>query len=260
MGKLKFCANVSWMFKESPFLDRYGLAAKAGFNGVEAAWPYEFSIDELVAAKNAANIDQVLINTGCSESLGHAADYNKVQKFRDELSLGIKYANALDCKRVHVMAGFRHPEAVTTKAMATYVENLKYAADELQAHGLTGLIEPIQNKTMENSYFINKSVEAMQVLELVNKPNIKYQLDFFHVQLMEGNLTDIVRSTFPKIGHIQLSQVPKRNEPSTAGEIQYSYIFDLLEKLGYDGWIGCEYTPATTTVEGLEWYTNYMSL
>lgn len=259
MGKLKFCANISWMFKESNFLERYAQAAEAGFNGVEAAWPYDFPIDQLVKAKNDANVEQVLINTGCPEAMGYAADYDNVQLFRDELSLGIKYATALDCKRLHVMAGKLRPETDRSRAMTTYVENLKFAADQLQANGLIGLIEPIQNRTTKFSYFINTSAEAMDVLKMVNKPNILYQMDMFHVQLMEGNLTDSIKTTFPKLGHIQLSQVPKRNEPSTSGEIQYSYIFDLLEKLGYDGWIGCEYTPATTTLEGLKWYVDYMS-
>ena len=256
MVKLKFCANLSWMFKEVPFLDRYQAAADAGFSGVEIAFPYDFSLPELIKAKESAGLEQVLINSGSSSTLGNAGNSTNPRLFQDELDLAIKYANGLECKRIHLMAGNIPEKFSKGQAQKTFIENLKYASDKLKAHGITGLIEPINNFSLPN-YVLSTSMEALDIIKQVNKENILYQLDFFHLQTMEGNLSQKVSDLFPYIGHIQVSQVPKRNEPSAFGEIQYSYIFQLLEEKGYSGWVGGEYNPSDSTISSLKWFKDY---
>lgn len=256
MGKLKFCANISWLYKDSPVLERYQRARDDGFEGVEMGWPYEFSTEELAAAKQSAGIEQVLINSGCGETLGLASVHDKKDEFRKELEQAITYAQALDCKRVHIMAG-RVERSERPKAYETYVGNLYWAADRLKQEDMIGLIEPI-NKYDVPGYFLNDSSQAVGVLELVDRPNLKYQLDFYHLQIMNGDLTRNLKNLFPHVGHIQVSQVPTRNQPSFPGEINYPYIFSLLEDLEYDGWIGCEYKPSKSTSETLDWFKTYV--
>ena len=256
MVKLKFCANISWLYKDYPVLERYQHARDDGFEGVEMAWPYEFSTDELVAAKTKAGVEQVLINTGCVETLGNAAVADKKEKFQEELDQAIQYAKALDCKRVHIMAG-RVERSGRPKAYETYVGNLMYAADKLKKEDMIGVIEPI-NKYDVPGYFLDDTMQAVGILELVDRPNLMYQLDFYHLQIMNGDLTRNLKNLFPRVGHIQISQVPGRNQPSFPGEINYPYIFSVLEDLDYNGWIGCEYKPSKETSESLDWFKTYV--
>ena len=256
MGKLKFCANISWLYKDSPLLERYQLAKIDGFEGVEMAWPYEFNAVELAAIKNVAGVEQVLINSGSVETLGLAAVPDKRDGFRKELDQAITYAKALSCRRVHIMAG-RVERSERPKAYETYVKNLCYAADRLKQEDMIGLIEPI-NKYDVPGYFLNDTMNAVGILELVDRPNLKYQLDFYHLQIMNGDLTRNLKNLFPHIGHIQIAQVPTRNQPDFPGEINYPYIFSVLEDLGYDGWIGCEYKPSKDTSETLDWFKTYV--
>ncbi|CAK8676967.1 unnamed protein product [Clavelina lepadiformis] len=256
MGKLKFCANISWLFKDAPLLERYQIAADAGFLAVEDAWPYEYDLQDLCEAKDRAKVQQISINTGCKDTLGNAANVNCLHAFRDDLDLAIKYANALQCKNIHIMTGKCNKSEDKDKAKEVFIDNLKYASGLLQSHGLVGLIEPINTFSVPN-YFLTRSVEALEVLKLVNKPNILYQLDFFHLQIMEGNLSNTLKENFSSIGHIQIAQVPSRHEPGYSGEINFSHIFALLEDLGYSKWIGCEYLPSTSTAESLEWLRKY---
>ncbi|XP_026693325.2 putative hydroxypyruvate isomerase [Ciona intestinalis] len=257
MGKLKFCSNVSWMYSEAEFIERFKLATQDGFKGVECAWPYDYKLEDVVAAKTQANLEQILINSGCAKSLGNAANSNNVAGFKKELEQAILYANALNCKRIHIVAGNVGKDQTRDQACETYVSNLQYAAEKLQEHGIMGLIEPINTQKMPD-YFLNTTDQMLDILKRVNKPNIMYQLDIFHLQIMEGNLTRKITDLFPKIGHIQISQVPGRGEPSTAGEINFSYLFSLLETLGYDGWIGLEYKPSINTEESVQWFKDYM--
>jgi len=258
MVKLNFCANLSWMFKEYEFLKRYQHAADAGFEGVEVAWPYDHSPDVLAMVRKEANVQQILINTGGHGKLGSAANPEALQDFRDELELAIKYCSALQCKKLHIMAGRWDGHIVKSKCLQTYIENLKYASSCLKANGISGLIEPINSKTLPD-YFLHTSSEAIEAIKLVDRPNIQYQLDLYHLQVMEGNLTSNIKNLLPFIGHIQISQVPGRNEPFSSGEINYKYIFSLLEDVHYDNWIGCEYNPASSTESGLDWFRDYCS-
>ncbi|XP_078671840.1 putative hydroxypyruvate isomerase [Branchiostoma floridae x Branchiostoma belcheri] len=265
---LKFCANISWMFREAGAVPlRYGAAARAGFRGVEAAFLYDIPVEEVVKAKEEAGVEQVLINMFpgnlAEGELGLAALPGRQQAFKDGLELSIKYANALKCKRMHLMAG-RVPvdwsrEAALPSMEETFVENLKFAADRLEKEGILALIEPINSKMTDPKYFLNTPRQALGILQKVGHKNVKLQMDFFHQQIMDGNLTNSIKEYLPHIGHMQVSQVPGRAEPDSEGEVNYCYVFSVLESVGYDGWIGLEYNPAGDTLTGLEWWRKYMS-
>lgn len=257
-----FAANVSWLFSEmDSLLQRVDAAACAGFHAVEVAWPYDTEATELNKTLEKYGMELVLINTppGNKErgERGLGADPKQRAEFRRGLDQAVQYAKAVHCKRIHLMAG-RVPTGLdrTTVAMemeATFVENLKYAADVLSKEGIMGLIEPINTRITDPCYFLNTPHQAVKILQQVDRPNLKLQLDLFHWQIMDGNLTQNITNYFPLIGHVQVAQVPNRNEPDSPGEINYSYIFKLLETLGYQGYIGCEYTPKGNTIDGLGW-------
>ncbi|XP_078416990.1 putative hydroxypyruvate isomerase [Cetorhinus maximus] len=263
---LRFAANLSWLFPELDNLThRVEAAAQAGFKAVEVAWPYDTEATELRKALEKNGVEIILINTPPGNKargeLGLGALPMQQAEFRTGLDLAVKYAKTVGCKQIHLMAG-RVPvgldRASVTKAMeATFVENLKYAADILSKEGLLGLIEPINTRITDPRYFLNTPHQAAGILQQVDRPNLKLQLDLFHCQIMDGNLTQNIANYFPLIGHVQIAQAPNRNEPDSPGEISYSYIYGLLEKLGYQGFIGCEYTPKGNTVDGLGWLRSY---
>ncbi|XP_062252256.1 putative hydroxypyruvate isomerase isoform X2 [Platichthys flesus] len=266
MAPLKFCANISWLFTELPDIShRIHAAASAGFQAVEAAWLYDSDLKELKEATAAAGVEVVLINTPPGDvkagDLGLGAVPGREAEFRQGLLLALEYAKALDCKRIHLMAG-RIPvgsqrKAVVKEMEAIFVQNLTYAADILSKEGITGLIEPINTKITDPRYFLDCPHQAAVILDKVGQPNIKLQMDIFHWQIMDGNLTQNIIKYFPIIGHIQIAQVPGRNEPDSAGELNYTYLFNTLEKYGYLGYIGCEYKPLGSTKEGLGWIKDY---
>lgn len=266
MAPLKFCANISWLFTELPdFSQRILAAAAAGFRAVEAAWPYDSDLQELQRVRKATGVEVVLLNTPPGDvkagDLGLGAVPGRESEFREGLDLSLKYARALDCKRIHLMAG-RVPvgsdRATVTKEMeAVFVQNLKYAADILSKEGITGLIEPINTRITDPRYFLESPHQASAILEKVGKPNLKLQMDVFHWQIMDGNLTQNIQKYISIIGHVQVAQVPGRNEPDSDGELSYNYLFNTLENLGYQGYIGCEYKPLGSTDEGLGWIKEY---
>ncbi|XP_041791090.1 putative hydroxypyruvate isomerase isoform X1 [Chelmon rostratus] len=266
MAPLKFCANISWLFTELPdFSQRIYAAASAGFRAVEAAWLYDTDLQELQRAREATGVEVVLINTPPGDvkagDLGLGAVPGREGEFRQGLELALKYARALGCKRIHLMAGRipvgSHRAAVAKEMEAIFVQNLIYAADILSKEGITGLIEPINTRITDPRYFLDSPHHAAAILEKVGKPNIKLQMDVFHWQIMDGNLTQNIHKYFPVIGHVQIAQVPGRNEPNSAGELNYSYLFNTLENHGYQGYIGCEYKPQGSTEEGLHWLKDY---
>uniref|UniRef100_UPI0037E78B5D putative hydroxypyruvate isomerase isoform X2 n=1 Tax=Semicossyphus pulcher TaxID=241346 RepID=UPI0037E78B5D len=266
MAPLKLCANVSWLFTEHPdFSQRIYAAASAGFQSVEAAWLYDSDLQELQRAREATGVEVILINTPPGDvkagDLGLGAVPGREEEFKQGLDLALKYARALECKRIHLMAG-RIPvglnRTVIAKEMETiFVQNLTYAADILSKEGITGMIEPINTRITDPRYFLDSPHQAAAILEKVGKPNIKLQMDIFHWQIMDGNLTQNIQKYFPIIGHIQIAQVPGRNEPDSAGELNYSYLLDTLENHNYQGYIGCEYKPLGSTKEGLGWIKDY---
>ncbi|XP_015251620.1 PREDICTED: putative hydroxypyruvate isomerase [Cyprinodon variegatus] len=266
MAALKFCANISWLFTELPdFSSRISAAASAGFQAVEAAWLYDSDLAELQEAKEAAGVEVVLLNTPAGDlqagDLGLGAVPGREQDFRHGLDLSVKYARALDCKRIHLMAG-RIPAGASRSAVCremeeVFVQNLRYAAEILSKEGITGLIEPINSRITDPRYFLDSPHQAAAILEKVGKPNIQLQMDLYHWQIMDGNLTQNIHKYFPIIGHVQIAQVPGRNEPDSDGELSFGYLFRTLEKLGYRGYLGCEYRPSESTEKSLGWIRRY---
>ncbi|KAL7891109.1 hypothetical protein AOLI_G00005850 [Acnodon oligacanthus] len=266
MTTLKFCSNISWLFTELPeFSQRAQAAARAGFQAVEAAWLYDSDPGELRKVTEQIGLEVALINTPPGDlkngDLGLGAVPGREQDFRQGLALAINFAKTLDCKRIHLMAG-RVPAGLQRSAIlvdmeATFVQNLRYAADVLAKEGILGLIEPINTRVTDPQYFLDSPHQAAEILQKVDRPNIKLQMDVYHWQIMDGNLTQNIQKYFPLIGHVQIAQVPDRHEPDSPGEVNFPYLFNLLEKLGYQGYVGCEYRPMGSTEAGLDWLRKY---
>jgi len=259
---LKFAANISLLFKEAGGLSqRYAAAAAAGFKAVECVFPYEESAEDLAAAKEAAGLQHVLLNAWPGDlkggDAGLAALPNRVSDFRDSLEKTIQYALLLRCPRIHIMAGIR-PSMWTDSAMEeVYVENLKYAADRLQKAGIMGLIEPVNSFLTLPQYYMDNADKAVSILNKVNHPNLRLQLDIYHLQLIQGNLTANIKKYLPYTEHIQIAQVPARHEPQSAGEVNYDYVFKLLEEEGYQGWVGLEFNPSGPSHDVKQWTLQY---
>ncbi|NXJ07751.1 HYI isomerase, partial [Odontophorus gujanensis] len=193
--------------------------------------------------------------------MGLGAVPGRQDAFRRGLAEAVQYARAVGCPRIHLMAG-RVPQgaeraAVADEMEATFIENLRHAADVLAQEDMVGLVEPINSRITDPRYFLNTPHQAVAILEKVGRPNLKLQLDLFHCQIMDGNLSRNLEMYLPLIGHIQIAQVPGRHEPDSPGELNFPYIFKLLESLGYTGYVGCEYAPKGDTVEGLGWLRSY---
>jgi 2-dehydrotetronate isomerase len=254
----RFAANLSFLFDEVPFLERFGEAAHAGFRAVEFAFAYEYRIQELVAEQRAHRLDVVLLNAPPGDweqgDRGLASIPGREHEFAAGISNALQYAQALSCSRIHVMAGVvpaDADDAERERRMRMYVRNLRAAAAEAQAQGVTLLIEPINPRDMPG-YLLTTQAQAHAVRSEVGARNLKVQMDFYHAQIVEGDLTEKLRHFLPHIGHVQIAGVPGRHEPD-GGEVNYGYIFKMLDELKYDGWVGCEYRPAQGTAAGLTW-------
>ncbi|XP_061488649.1 putative hydroxypyruvate isomerase [Rhineura floridana] len=266
MAPLRFAANLAWLFQEQPTLpQRMEAAAQAGFRAAELGFPYACGAAELRAAAEGVGLQLVLLSTppGNQEKgdMGLGALPGRQPEFREALALAVKYAKALKCPRIHLMAG-RIPvgverEAASAEMEATFIENLRYAADILVQENLLGLVEPINSRITDPRYFLTTPEQAAAILKKVGSPSLKMQLDIFHCQIMDGNLTQNLEKYFPIIGHIQFAQVPARNEPDSPGELNFPYLFQLLESMGYSGYVGCEYKPKGDTLQGLGWLRSY---
>ena len=252
----KFAANLSMMFNEVPFLARFAAAASAGFAGVEYLFPYEFPADVIAAELSKYGLVNVLFNLPPGDwaagERGITCLPGREDEFRAGVMTAIEYAKRLGTKQLHAMAGIAPSGANIESVHATYIVNLKYAASELARHDITLLIEPINTRDMPG-FFLNTQAQAYAALEEVGAENLKMQMDLYHMQIMEGDLTMKINTYATHCGHVQIAGVPKRNEPDT-GEVDYSYLFDHLDQIGYSGWVGCEYRPAGNTVEGLAWF------
>jgi 2-dehydrotetronate isomerase len=254
----KFAANLTMMFNEVPFLQRFGAAAQAGFKAVEFLFPYDFAAADIAAELKAHRLDNVLFNMPPGDwaagERGIASLPGREAEFRAGVARAIDYAKALGTPCLHAMAGLLPQDADAGRRSshrAVYIDNLRHAAAETARHGITLLIEPINTRDIPG-YFLNTQADAHAIREEVGAANLKVQMDFYHVQIVEGDIAMKLRRYLPHIGHIQIAGVPERNEPDT-GEINYPYLFGLLDELGYDGWLGCEYRPKQGTVEGLGW-------
>lgn len=251
----RFAANLTMLFNEVPFLERFELAARAGFDAVELLFPYGWPADEIRARLDQHDLSLVLHDLPAGDwdagERGIACHPDRIEEFRDGVDEAIDYACALGVPRLNCLAG-RMPEGVAIDVLrSTLVDNLRYAARRLARHDLTLLIEPI-NRYDIPGFYLHRTDQAMSILDDVGAENALLQYDLYHAQRTEGELSETLRTRLRRIGHVQVADNPGRHEPGT-GEIRFSHLFGLLDRLDYDGWIGCEYRPRTTTEAGLGW-------
>jgi len=251
----QFAANLTMLFNEEPFLGRFQKAAKAGFKAVEFLFPYAYNPKEIKDQLDLNHLKLVLHNLPAGDwdsgERGIACLPDRVQEFREGVAKAIEYAKILGVSQLNCLAG-KAPVGVDDHILhETLVSNLQFAAAELKKENLRLLIEPINTFDIPG-FFLSKTKQALQILDEVCADNAFVQYDIYHAQRMEGELCNTIEQNLSRIGHIQLADNPGRNEPGT-GEINYVHLFKFLDRIGYQGWIGCEYKPATTTEEGLGW-------
>ena len=255
----KFAANLTMLYNELEFLPRFEAAAQAGFRGVEYLFPYPFPKEQLAEALSKHQLTQVLHNLPAGDwaggERGIACLPTRMGEFQDGVGKAIEYATALGCKQINCLAGIAPQDATAEQARQTLVENLKFAAPQLAAADIKLLIEPINTRDIPG-FFLNRTEQALSIIDDVGLPNLFLQYDIYHMQIMEGDLATTIKNNLAKIPHLQLADNPGRNEPGT-GEINYPFLFQFLDSIGYQGWIGCEYKPKTTTTEGLGWLKPY---
>ena len=252
----KFAANLSMMFNEHDFPNRFAAAAKAGFDAVEFLFPYDYSPAEVAQWHKENTLKNVLFNLPPGDwaagERGIAALPGREAEFRAGVAKAIDYALALGTPQLHMMAGLVPAGSDMAIHRKTYLENMKFAAQALAKHNLTLLLEPINTRDMPG-YFLNTQVQAHELRVESGEPNVKVQMDFYHAQIMEGDLAETFKKYFKDIGHTQIASVPKRNEPDD-GEVNYPYLYQLLDEMGYEGYVGCEYRPKGKTEDGLAWF------
>ncbi|CAM3181579.1 2-oxo-tetronate isomerase [Cupriavidus taiwanensis] len=256
----RFAANLSMMYNEHAFLDRFAAAAADGFQAVEYLFPYEHPAAELRARLDANGLTQALFNAPPGDwaagERGLASLPGREAEFRDAIGRALEYAGVIGNDRVHVMAGLVPADADRARYRATYLENVAYAAKAAAAQGVTIVLEPINTRDMPG-YFLNRQDDAQAICKEAGAANLKVQFDCYHCQIVEGDIAMKLRRDMAGIGHIQIAGVPERHEPDL-GELNYPYLFDLIDSLGYQGWIGCEYRPRAGTSEGLGWLKPYL--
>ena len=252
----KFAANLSMMFNEHDFPNRFAAAAKAGFDAVEFLFPYDYSPAEVAQWHKENTLKNVLFNLPPGDwaagERGIAALPGREAEFRAGVAKAIEYALALGTPQLHMMAGLVPAGSDMAIHRKTYLENMKFAAQALAKHNLNLLLEPINTRDMPG-YFLNTQVQAHELRVESGEPNVKVQMDFYHAQIMEGDLAETFKKYFKDIGHTQIASVPKRNEPDD-GEVNYPYLYQLLDEMGYEGYVGCEYRPKGKTEDGLAWF------
>jgi 2-dehydrotetronate isomerase len=251
----RFAANLTMMFNEVPFLDRFKAASEAGFAAVEFLFPYEHSPEDVAAKAKAAGVQTVLFNMPAGNwaagERGITGLPGREQEFRDGVDKALLYARHLGVLRLHAMAGIAPAGADPAACRATLIANLKYAAEKLREHNLTLLLEAINTRDMPG-FLVSTQKESHAICEAVCAPNLKMQMDLYHMQVMEGDLATSLKRYASQCGHIQIAGCPERHEPDT-GEVRYEYLFRLLDEIGFEGWVGCEYRPAGKTTDGLRW-------
>ncbi len=247
----RFCANLTTLFTEHDFSSRINAAADAGFKAVEILFPYDQQATAIKQSLDSAGIKPILINAPPGDYAGSerglASLPGREEDFATAMQTAFQFTEIIRPRNLHIMAGLNGDRA-------TYIENLKWAAANAP-DGLALLIEPINTRDFPG-YHLKTAEDALTVLDAVGAGNLRLQLDLYHCQIMSGDLATRIRALLPHIGHIQIAGAPERNEPDT-GEVNYPYLFDLLDDLGYEGYIGCEYHPRATTLEGLGWFQPY---
>jgi len=253
----RLAANLSLLFPQLDFLDRFAAAAHAGFRWVEYQFPYAWPQKEVAQRASAAGVEVVLHNLPAGDAAqgdrGIACLPERVSEFREGVGRAIEYAKAAGCPRLNCLAGIAPAGAMQ---FDTLVENVRYAAAQLAAAGLALTLEPINTRTVPG-FFLTNTRQALDVLDAAGAANAFLQYDIFHMQIMEGDLARTIERLLPRIGHLQLADVPGRHEPGT-GEVNFEFLLRHIDGLGYGGWIGCEYNPLGDTSEGLAWAKPYL--
>ena len=251
----RLAANLSMMYQEHPFLERFAAAAKDGFKGVEFLFPYEHPAADIRARLQEAKLELALFNAPPGDwsagERGLASRPGREAEFKRGIATALEYAQALGNQRLHVMAGLIQPGEDRARHRETYLRNLQYAAQQAATLGITTVIEPINTRDIPG-FFLNRQDEAHAVCAEVGAPNLKVQFDLYHCQIVEGDLAMKLKKYVAGTGHIQIAGVPERHEPDL-GEINYPYLFGVMDELGYRGWVGCEYRPRAGTTQGLGW-------
>lgn len=256
---VKLAANLSMMFQDLPFLDRFDAAEAIGFSGVEFMFPYDHDPADVAARAQKCGLEVVLFNLPAGDwargERGIAALPDRVEELRAGVAKGLDYARTLGCPRLHLMAG---KAPASAECRAALLSNIGYAADLAAADGIEILIEPINTRVDIPGYFYSTTEEALSVMDEAARSNVRLQYDIYHMQIMEGDLARTIERLLPRIGHMQLADNPGRAEPGS-GEINYPWLLSHIDALGYDGWIGCEYRPAGDTKAGLGWARDYLN-
>ena len=259
----RFAANLSMMYAEHPFLDRFAAAARDGFQAVEYLFPYEHPASELAQRLKDNGLQQVLFNAPPGDwaagERGMACLPGRTDEVRSAVQRALEYAAVLECPRVHLMAGLVPAGADRGVLRRTYVKNVAWAAEEAARHGVQILLEPINTRDIPG-FFLNRQDHAHELLAEIGEPNVQVQMDLYHCQIVEGDVSIKVRQYMPtgRVGHIQIAGVPQRHEPDI-GEVNYPFLFDVIDETGFDGWVGCEYRPKAGTSEGLGWLRSYQA-
>lgn len=257
----RFAANLSMLFTEQPFLERFKAAAEAGFSAAEFMFPYEFSSRDIAAALKDNGLELILHNLPAGDwargERGIACQPDRVAEFRDGVSKAIEYAQALKCPKLNCLAGILPSDVTAEKARGVLVENLQYAATKLEAAKIGFLLEPVNSHDIPG-FFVDRPSVGFSILAAVGAKNLKLQYDVYHAQVMEGDFVNTIEREFDRIGHIQVADNPARHEPGT-GEINYPFVFRRIDELGYAGWIGCEYKPQGVTKAGLSWLRPFLA-
>lgn len=256
----RLAANLSMLWTEHDFLDRFEPAARAGFKGVEFLFPYAWRVEEIGERLERNGLVQVLFNMPPGNwdagERGLACLPGRESEFRDGVGKAIEYAKALKCPTLHAMAGLAPDGADPERLRATYVENIRYAAAETKQAGLRLVIEPINTRDIPR-YFLSTPRQGLALIDAIGADNLFLQYDIYHAQIMQGDLAPTIEANLARIGHMQLADTPGRNEPGT-GEINWDFLLPFIDRVGYAGWIGCEYKPRAGTEAGLGWAKNYL--
>jgi len=256
----KLAANLTMLFNEVDFLDRFAAAATAGFKGVEFLFPYDYDSKVLRQKLLDNGLTQVLHNLPAGNwaagERGIGCHPDRITEFESGVDMAVDYATALGCRQLNCLAGVRPPGVDPVVAREVFVRNLQFAASRLKAAGIKLLIEAINTRDIPG-FFLTTTAQALDIITAVGSDNLFVQYDIYHMQIMEGDLAPTIERNLRMIPHMQLADTPGRHEPGT-GEINYDFLFAHIDRIGYDGWIGCEYKPATTTRAGLGWAERFL--
>ncbi len=251
----KFAANLSMLYGEVDFLDRFERASRAGFRGVEFWFPYAFDKDSIADRLKKWELVQVLHNLPAGDwergERGIACLPDRIEEFQDGVGMAIEYASALGCHQLNCLAGNIPSGVPLDKLRKTFIDNVRFAANRLGKANIKLLLEPINTRDVPR-FFLTHTQQALDIIADANVENVFLQYDIYHMQIMEGDLAPTIEHNLSRIAHLQIADNPGRHEPGT-GEINYDFIFSFLDRVGYRGWLGCEYNPVTTTEAGLSW-------